>query len=111
MVFEDKRKFPRSEFREPVAYRLSESGVFNGSVGYDLSQGGVRFRSEDFIPQDAEVVINLELKPERKATLTGRVVWAQKVAHSEMYHIGCEFLENRANVFPLFIVKSFLESL
>ncbi len=109
MSFADNRKFPRAEFREAVQYRFPEVATLNGSVGYDLSCGGVRFRTEDFIPIDAQVVVNLTLKAEREATLDARVVWVQKVAHSDTYHVGCEFLENRENVFPRFVVKNFLD--
>lgn len=109
MSLADNRKFPRAEFREAVAYRFPENSVFNGSVGYDLSQGGVRFRTEDFLPHDAQVVVNLQLKIDQEATLDARVVWVQKVPHAEIYQVGCEFLENRDNVFPRFVVKNFLD--
>lgn len=109
MNFSDNRKFPRAEFRQAVRYRFPEASVLNGSVGYDLSCGGVRFRTEEFLPVDAQVVVNLSLKTEREATLDARVVWVQKVAHCDTYYVGCEFLDNRDNVFPRFVVKSFLE--
>lgn len=109
MDLEDKRKFPRLEYRESLQYRFAESPDQNGTVGYDLSEGGVRFRAEEFLPLDAIIVLNLQLKPEREATMSARVVWAQKIPHAENYHIGCEFLENRENVFPRFVLKSHLE--
>lgn len=109
MSLEDKRKFPRKEFRQAVQYRFPEATVLNGSIGFDLSEGGVRFRTEDFVPLDAQVVINLQLKAEREATLVARVVWVQKVPHGDNFHIGCEFLESRENVFSRFVVKNFLE--
>jgi len=107
--FEDKRKFPRASFREAIQYRFSEGGTLNGSVGYDLSEGGVRFRTEEFLAYDAQVLIHLQLKAEREAKMVARVVWVQKTPYGDSYHVGCEFLENRENVFPRFVVKNFLE--
>ncbi len=109
MDLEDKRRFERTEFREAVQYRFPEMPALNGSVGYDLSEGGVRFRTEEFLPHDAQVVIKLQLKTEREATLIARVIWVQKTPHDETYHVGCEFLENRENVFSRFVIKNFLE--
>ena len=109
MADDDKRRFSRVEFREAVQYRYPEKSSLNGSMGYDLSEGGVRFRTEDFIPVQSEVVVNLQLKTEREATLAARVVWVQKIRHADVYHVGCEFLGNRENVFPRFVVKNFLE--
>jgi hypothetical protein len=109
MESKDNRKFLRREFREAVGYRYPETLVLNGSVGCDLSEGGIRFRTEEFLPQDAQVVVNIQLKADREATLEARIIWVQKVPHAETYHIGCEFLESRDNVFPRFIVKNFLE--
>lgn len=106
----DKRKFPRAVFRESIEYRHSENPSLNGSVGYDLSEGGVRFRTEEFLAHESEVVIRLQLKAEREATLLARVVWAQKVPYGDSYHVGCEFLDSRDNVFPRFVIKNFLES-
>ncbi len=106
---QDKRKFTRAAFREAVQYRFADHPASSGTVGFDLSEGGVRFRTEEFLPFDAEVVIHLQLKAEREATLLARVVWAQKVPYGDSYHVGCEFLENRENVFPRFVVKNFLE--
>ncbi len=109
MNFSDNRKFPRVEFRQPVQYRFPEIPTLSGCVGYDLSCSGVRFRTEEFLAVDAQVVVNLVLNSEREALLDARVVWAQKVPHSESYYVGCEFLDNRDNVFPRFIVKNFLD--
>ncbi len=109
MAESDQRKFPRTGFREPVQYRSLDKDIFIGSAGYDLSEGGVRFATEDFIPLNSEVMINLQFKPEREAKLAARVVWIQKVPHSDNYHVGCEFLGNRDNIFPRTVVKNLLE--
>lgn len=106
----DKRKSQRFNFREAVQHRFPEKSSLIGSLGFDLSEGGVRFRTEDFIPVQAEVVVNLQLEAERETALAARVVWIQRIPHGENYHVGCEFLENRENIFPKLILKNFLET-
>lgn len=105
----EQRKFPRITFRNPVGYRFPDKNVLSGSVAYDLSEGGVRLWVEDFLPLNSEVVVSLQLKPEREVALAARIAWIQKVPHADSFHVGCEFLGNRENTFPKFILKNFLE--
>lgn len=89
---EERRQFKRVSFRAPIQYQQVESPLGIGSVAFDLSEGGIRFYAEDFIPLNAQVLCELRLNPEQSVGLTGIVAWIQKVPHSESYHVGLQFM-------------------
>mgnify|MGYP001566409191 CR=1 FL=1 len=106
---DEKRKSRRFDFREAVEYYLADSPVCQGAAGCDLSQGGVRFRANDFIPLTSNLILNVFLKPEKIVRVEGTVVWVQQLPHEESYHIGCEFKGSRHNIFPISEIRKFLE--
>jgi c-di-GMP-binding flagellar brake protein YcgR len=89
---EEKRRYRRVNFREPVLYRPLNSQQETGCLGYDISSGGVRCAVNDFIPLGQELNLTLHLKNEQVVELTGRIVWIQKSPHSENYQVGLRFL-------------------
>ena len=101
----DKRKFQRVDFRKPVQYRVldgQDPGIlpalfYAGTVSCDLSEGGIRFRCEGFIPLQAVVAVVLDLDKEILCEVEGRVAWIQKVPHAESYLLGLEFLDSTEN--------------
>ena len=97
---DEKRKYRRVSFREPVLYRALNSLQETGCLGYDIGGGGVRCRVNDFIPLGQELNLMLHLKNAQVVELTGRVVWIKKNAHSESYQTGLKFLDI-ADVSPL----------
>ncbi len=91
MLGAERRRARRIEFREPIQYRPRGSEELHGSLGFDLSESGVRFQTEDFIPLHKNVAVRLELDPGQSVDINGEVVWVQLVPHSERYHIGLNF--------------------
>ena len=92
----EKRRFPRFSFKEPVGYLRTEGLPENGSLGEDLSPGGVRIRVPEFIP--LRTVLNLKIhlnNPVRVMDVKGQVVWVRQVPYSDTYDIGIQFFEQR----------------
>ncbi len=102
---ENQRKFPRVAFRDPVTCRIPGAVPFGenvnrdigGCVCFDISRGGMRLRTNDFIPLSTEVVFSVPLGKEDVAEVAGKVVWAQKYPHAEQYQIGVRFLDETEN--------------
>lgn len=105
----EKRRSRRFEFRGAVQYHPADIIICRGAAGCDLSEGGVRFWANDFVPLASGVILNLHLKAEKTVRLEGTVVWVQRLPHAESYHIGCEFTGGRHNIFPASEIRRFLE--
>ena len=95
----EKRKFVRVPYREPVHYTaMGGPDGFGGCVAYDISEGGLKLKLNDFIPLNAEIHLSVTLGPTtstRTFALNGRVVWVQRVPFSEWYQVGVEFTNSQ----------------
>ena len=107
---EERRRSTRAVFREALEYRTQDRENLIGSVGYDISEGGVRFQSDDFIPLHAPLFIRMALSPNQSIDLHGRVVWVQMVPHSERYHIGLEFDDSDSMVYSKKLIREYIKS-
>lgn len=96
---DDKRKQGRISFREPVQYQFKNSGqfgekdlkYFGAGLTCDLSDSGIRIRSNDFLPLHADLLLDFHLDPEQPVDAEGEVVWVQKMPHAESYQFGVKF--------------------
>lgn len=102
---QDKRIYKRVEFREPVKYQVvsppdlrgSHLENFGGFLSLDLSEGGIRFRANDFLPLAAKLSLEISLERDQLLGLDGQVVWMQKLPHSEQYLFGLHFSDTPEN--------------
>lgn len=66
----------------------------NGSLGKDISQGGVQIRVQQFLPLRSIVNLKIHLtNPSRTVPVKGLVVWVREVPESEVFDIGIQFME------------------
>jgi|GEM_PF-955850 len=100
MMEAERRKAKRVEFRQPIQYRSRESEQLQGSLGYDLSEGGLRLQTESFIPLKKPLSIHMELGSGQSVEMDGHVVWVQLVPHAERYHVGLSFEDVKAVADP-----------
>lgn len=94
VVIQEKRRFARVTFREPVQFRTAKDPEFFGSLAYDISSEGLRFQTENFIPLNESLMLELKLSAQNSLSLHGRVIWVQMVPHSDRYQIGVQFDDN-----------------
>ncbi|HQO57532.1 MAG TPA: PilZ domain-containing protein [Candidatus Omnitrophota bacterium] len=102
----EKRRYKRIAFREAVEFHVlpgtSAQGTplpsFGGSLSWDLSEGGLRFRAYSFIPLNTDLSVEFSVEHDRTVKLVGRVVWIQKLPHSEQYNLGLEFAKTPQNI-------------
>ena len=102
---EEKRRHPRAESHLPVEYknlkRLKETPI--EVLSKDISEGGVRFKSEEFISLACRLLLEISIpthdKPIRAIT---KVAWIRKSPDKKEYEIGNQFLEiskeDKANI-------------
>lgn len=105
LVFE-KRRYKRIAFREAVEFHVLPGAPahgaplpsFGGCLSWDLSEGGLRFRAYSFIPLNTDLSVEFSVENDRTVKLVGRVVWIQKLPHSEQYNLGLEFAKTPQNI-------------
>lgn len=93
---EERRRFQRVAFNLPLQYRnlrkISENYV--GSLTRDICEGGVRFKSNEFISLACRLVVEITLptlpKPIRAIS---KVAWIKKIPAGDEYELGNQFLE------------------
>jgi hypothetical protein len=92
----EQRKHERLAAHLPVKYRkLTEpwSDMKNGTVTSNLSNGGVNFRTKEFMPKAGRLVMELDMPGRKPLKAISRVAWILKSQHGPDYDVGNQFLE------------------
>lgn len=114
----DQRKFKRFEFREAIEYNrefgfegepVANGDSTEGFISCDISAGGLKFYSNEFIPLKKEMRVKFLIGHERQVALTGKVVWVQQVPHAETFQVGLEFDDEAAQSFTKQELSKYLE--
>lgn len=87
----DKRAYLRTKLSEPVQYQLSETGLENGSVCADISEGGLRIKLNNFIPVGKNIRLQIHLPQGHSVECIGKVVWIKQERYSERFQAGISF--------------------
>ena len=90
---EEKRANTRFRTSIPVQYRYLTK--VNNALTHDLSETGLSFTTNDFIPVNTQVFIAI-LPKEEPLRAGGRVVWIQKVPFGDRYNVGLKFTDLNA---------------
>ena len=63
-------------------------------ISEDLSEGGARLSSPEFLPVDSRVLMDLDPpRPDEPIRAMGRVVWVERVPYAAQWRVGLEFDE------------------
>jgi c-di-GMP-binding flagellar brake protein YcgR len=99
---EERRKYPRIKVSFPVECKVLSQRIYFYTVSKDLSLGGVKILSDEFIPKDNVIRLRVNLIDEM-LHLKARVAWCNRKRISERYLMGLEFVElneeNQRNIF------------
>jgi c-di-GMP-binding flagellar brake protein YcgR len=92
----ERRRHPRAESNLPLKYKnlrsIGESQI--GSLTRDISEGGVRFKTSEFISLACRLVLEISLPMMPKPVKAiSKVAWIRKVPTGDYYEIGNQFLE------------------
>jgi len=93
--FNEKRKNPRAN----VAFRINykelngKSYIAKGALAQNLSVGGVKFVSEDFVSPGRHLFLEMRLPLlAEPVSMLSRVAWIRKSSVREGYEAGNQFL-------------------
>ena len=93
----EKRKAPRVTTHIPVKYHQlgSPEKTFTGStITKNLSEGGVRFRTQNFVSRACRLILELDLPMfNNPIRAISKVAWIRKTVSGEDYELGNQFLE------------------
>jgi c-di-GMP-binding flagellar brake protein YcgR len=93
---EEKRRHKRVESNFPVQYRnLRKPGIPSvGTVTRNLSEGGVCFKSNEFVSLACRLVVEVSLPNSPKPVKAiSKVAWIRKTPSGDQYELGNQFLE------------------
>ncbi len=90
---EEKRQTSRISFDSSVRYHQKGAKIYHNTVGKDISNSGIGFISNEFIPKHSELVFEIhpQWRPEPIQTLA-EVVWISNHPYSERFNVGAKFL-------------------
>ncbi len=87
----EKRRYRRIQLRHPVQFQSQNATLAGGSLSCDLSEGGARVDTYDFLPLGTELTLQIRLAVEKIVEYVGRVVWVRKIPFADRYQVGLEF--------------------
>ena len=107
---QERRQFKRVKLSEPVQYHPKDSLNISGSLSRDISEGGLRLTTSEFIPLDTELALSIQLSAEEVIDCLGKVVWVEQLPHTERYQAGLKFEETDTSFDSKHILQKFLQS-
>ena len=91
----EKRRFERIDSNLPLRYKnIKTATVPMGSLTKDISEGGVSFKTGEFISLACRLVVEITLPTaQRPIKAISKVAWIRKLSSGEQYELGNQFLE------------------
>jgi c-di-GMP-binding flagellar brake protein YcgR len=88
----NRRRFARVAEFEEISYSIIPHSKIRKKLTLDLSVGGSRFISDDFIPVGSLLKIEIKLKSsQRVINAIAKIMWVKSLFGDERYEIGVEF--------------------
>ena len=93
--FTERRRSQRMDSNLPLKYRnLKMATVPLGSLTKDISEGGIRFKTNEFISLACRLVLEINLPTtQRPIKAISKVAWIKKMSSGDQYELGNQFLE------------------
>ena len=91
----EKRRFQRRESNLPLRYKNIKTATAPlGSLTKDISEGGISFKTTEFISLACRLVVEITLPTvQRPIKAISKVAWIRKLSSGEQYELGNQFLE------------------
>lgn len=92
----ENRRFPRVKVNIPVQYKnLKKSQEApTGTVARNLSEGGVCFKTNQFISLACRLVVEISVpNSARPIKAISKIAWIKKMPVGDQYELGNQFLE------------------
>ena len=91
----ERRRFQRIDSNLPLRYKnIKTATVPMGSLTKDISEGGIRFKTNEFISLACRLVVEITLPTvQRPIKAISKEAWIRKLSSGEQYELGNQFLE------------------
>ena len=91
----ERRRFQRVDSNLPLKYKnLRTATVPMGSLTKDIGEGGVSFKTNEFISLACRLVVELNIPTVPKPIKAiSKVAWIRKLSSGDSYELGNQFLE------------------
>ena len=91
----ERRRFQRIDSNLPMRYKnIKTATVPMGSLTKDISEGGIRFKTNEFISLACRLVVEITLPTvQRPIKAISKVAWIRKLSSGDQYELGNQFLE------------------
>ena len=91
---QEKRQHLRIGLRLPIRYQITSTEEFGNTLTSNISLGGVRIFTDQFMPPDTK--LNLEINfinLSKMINAFGNTVWSQRIPYTDRYEAGINFTE------------------
>jgi hypothetical protein len=91
----EKRQSPRMQLQSPLRYHIiptDTAGYLNAAV-QDISLTGFRFHSQEFIPKQASIILEMNLLGYAPVRSLARAVWVRAQPGDGGFEVGGIFVE------------------
>ena len=94
-IARDKRQSPRVPLKSLLRYRLLpvDAAGFRSAAVQDVSLTGFRLHSQEFIPKQASIILEMNLLGHAPVHSLARAVWVREMHGEDGYEIGGVFVE------------------
>ncbi len=89
---EEKRRYPRYRFSFPIESQRANLPKYSYTVTKDLSLGGAKILSNEFVPKGITLKVSLNLI-KHVFNFKAKVAWCNRDRFSDRYYLGYEFVE------------------
>ncbi|UCH12597.1 MAG: PilZ domain-containing protein [Candidatus Omnitrophota bacterium] len=92
----ERRRFGRINARVPLQFKDIQRPIeiYNGTLTKDVSEGGVRFTSNDFLSIFTRLFVEVSVPSfSRPVKAISKVAWIQKQPRGSQYMVGLQFLD------------------
>lgn len=92
-MIQERRCSKRLSLSKPIRYHQKGSQVYTNSLGKDISDKGIGFISDRFLPISSHVVIETHHPLNQDfIKVVAEVVWITSQPYSERFSVGARFL-------------------
>jgi len=89
----ERRRYVRIPESSQISYEVMPSIKIKDNITKDISEGGIRFFVDEFIPKNSLLKIRLTIE---KITFSFeavvKLIWIREVPRTDRYEIGVEFI-------------------
>jgi len=90
----ERRRYVRIRENSQISYEVLPGENRKEYATKDISQGGIKFLTHEFIPKGSRLKIKLSLyKTFFNFEALVRCAWVNKIAYNEEYEVGVEFID------------------